>query len=868
METEKVLADLNRRFAAPLPEFYKRRIIFWKDEDREFEDKLDELVLNNAKLVVLTGSNNFEVKKLLTVDDTVSNFLVYNPFSYSDNLENDWLLNIELYSEEFYADLNSIWMDEMGLPVSPVLRASVKQYYKFFNSKERRAKFAAINKSISTAPQLHLAVMAVICGEKDATPNVIIRSVLSAGLDNEHNAIYKNMVSYNATKAFWILIKQATGYESDEPNLFDLASHIMLTALSRTIREDKMSALGSYISVPHQAYCYDFASDWLHSTSNDKLYELARRIEDKHQMYRRLSQLAVEELVKTEIMPCIDECILYKLMAEIKDELIRTEVIRKVVEARRATVWYESVKNYYEAICYVAEMQDFYLKHSTGFHVATAKEIWNLYTSEYYKMDAYYRQFNLYYTNCLKDINPILDDMIKSVSDKIEGLYSMWFLGELGNNWSDISAEELKEYGQIQGVPKQTDFYASKVRNADSRVFVIISDAMRYAVGVSLAEQLKIETQSKVEITSCQSVFPSITKFGMAALLPHKQLSVVEKNGLLSVLADGQPTDSSYRDKILKTANSKSVALKYKDLVEMKRAERQELVKGMDVVYIYHDKIDETSHTSEKLVFTACDEAISEIKNMVRIICNEFGGTRVLITSDHGFLYTAKPLAETDKVSKADFMGHDVEYARRYAITQKGASPEYLMPVKFLDGTQYDGFAPRENTRIKINGSGMNFVHGGISLQEMVVPIVDYRFLRNDYSEYQKNRDKFDTKPVEIGLLSASRKICNMIFSLNFYQKEVVSGVKIPATYLLNFIDENGTVVSDTAKIIANKTSNNEQDRTFRCTFNLKPINYNSRAKYYLIIKDETGLQTPQKEEFQIDIAFSVGEFSFFNDEN
>ena len=40
MDTEKVLADLNRRFAAPLPEFYKRRIIFWKDEDREFEDKL------------------------------------------------------------------------------------------------------------------------------------------------------------------------------------------------------------------------------------------------------------------------------------------------------------------------------------------------------------------------------------------------------------------------------------------------------------------------------------------------------------------------------------------------------------------------------------------------------------------------------------------------------------------------------------------------------------------------------------------------------------------------------------------------------------------------------------------------------------
>ena len=300
-------------------------------------------------------------------------------------------------------------------------------------------------------------------------------------------------------------------------------------------------------------------------------------------------------------------------MAEIKDDFIRTDSIKKIVELRRTTVWYDYNLNYYEAIYQVAEMQDFYVKHSTGFHVVSAKEVWDLYTSEYYKMDSAYRQFNLHYTNCLKESNPVLDDMIKAVADKVEGLYSVWFLGELGNNWSDICADELKEYGRIKGVPRQEDFYASKISRADSRVFVIISDAMRYAVGVSLAGQLRTETQSKVEISSCQAVFPTITKFGMAALLPHKTLSVESKNGVLSVLADGEPTDSGYRDKILKAAQTNSVALKYRDIIELKRAERQALVKGMDVVYIYHDKIDETAHTSEKLVFSACDEAISEI---------------------------------------------------------------------------------------------------------------------------------------------------------------------------------------------------------------------------------------------------------------
>ena len=69
MDTDKVIQDLNRRFAAPLPEFYRCRIIFWYDEDKEFKDKLDEVVLENTKVIALTGNNTFSVKKLLSVDD-------------------------------------------------------------------------------------------------------------------------------------------------------------------------------------------------------------------------------------------------------------------------------------------------------------------------------------------------------------------------------------------------------------------------------------------------------------------------------------------------------------------------------------------------------------------------------------------------------------------------------------------------------------------------------------------------------------------------------------------------------------------------------------------------------------------------------
>ena len=154
MDAEKIIQDLKRRFAKPLPEFYKRRIVVWYDEDREFEDKLDSIQVNGVKLLALNGSNSFYVKKLLAVDDPYSNYLLYCPLSY-EVLESDWLLDVKLYSEEFRADLISMWMDEVRLPQTPALRNCVKRFRPFFDLPENRTRFSAL----STAPliSLHLS---------------------------------------------------------------------------------------------------------------------------------------------------------------------------------------------------------------------------------------------------------------------------------------------------------------------------------------------------------------------------------------------------------------------------------------------------------------------------------------------------------------------------------------------------------------------------------------------------------------------------------------------------------------------------------------------------------------------------------------
>ena len=237
MDTDKVIQDLNRRFAAPLPEFYQRRIIFWYDEDKEFEDKLDEVVLEKAKVIALTGNNAFSVKKLLSVDDLTTNYLVYSPLAYN-RPDDNWLLDVELYSEEFRADLISIWMDEMGLISNPAMRKQVKNYRAYFNAKDRRLKVSTQNKVPATPAQLHRAVMAAICGLKAAQPNMILRSVFRAGLDLNNNVIYQDFVKYHADDAFWAMVRQGCGFVEEDPDLGRLAIHLLLTAATRTMRQE------------------------------------------------------------------------------------------------------------------------------------------------------------------------------------------------------------------------------------------------------------------------------------------------------------------------------------------------------------------------------------------------------------------------------------------------------------------------------------------------------------------------------------------------------------------------------------------------------------------------------------------------------
>lgn len=855
MSIESIQYSLKERFSAPLPEFYQRRIIFWQDEEREFEAMVDELDLTGVEIVKLTGSNNFEIKKLLLHDDLTSNFLIYNPFSY-ENSKGNWLRDIELFSEEYRADYISILMRELNVDSGPAMRKTIKLYTKFLDSKERKGKLQKIGRSYETPIQFHIDVMAVLAGVPGGSAQEVFISVLSHGLDEASNTPIVNIKKFGNIDAFWQLVRKYTGYQYEEENPLDLfAAHVLLTALSQTMNASVFKGLERFLSESNKAYCYSMIHEWQNREDHSALLELCRSIEQELQLPTRFDKQEIETLLTGDIFPAIHESILKRFYDEISGQVVKNDLILKTVENRRTSGWYELFSDYYECLYHVARMQNFYQEHAGGFHIVEPKEIWKLYTQQGYQMDSDYRQFHLHFGNTLKDSNAVLEDKLKHAAEYVESLYKNWFLAGLTSCWTIAVSDDLASLGYVSEIRRQRDFYAHYVRplaGKTTRAFVIISDALRYEVAAELSETLVRSTKGTAKLESMQAIFPSITKFGMAALLPAQRLGVTKD---MEVLADGMPTRSTAeREKILCASNPKSVAVQYTDVLNMKRAERRELVSGKDVVYIYHNTIDAIGDKAitEQKVFEACADTVQELSNLLRIVVNDMQGTDVFITADHGFLYTYSPLSESDKLSRDAFVGKIFELGRRYGLTAPDTIASYLLPIQLsglLDGTPVRGYAPQDSTRIKIKGGGENYVHGGVSLQEMVIPVIAFKNLRTSSKQF------VELSNAQVGLLSESRKVTNLIFSLDFFQQQPVSDKVQPCTYTVYMTDDEDKVVSDRQIIIADRTSSNASERVFRVRFNLKAGSYNRNRLYRLVITN--GTDVPEEVEFHIDIAMA-----------
>lgn len=833
---KQITDRLNEEFTGE-----NRKLIFWYDANAEFADDVDSMALENAELLRLEPDNQFAVKYRLERQDTKTNFLIYAPFPKPDIRENH-LADTLLYSKEFFADRASLLCLDLG--IEERLRPTVQKYISFFQNKARTQAFYGLEVDHYTESAIETAIMAVLCKCKSASFEDVVRCLLASEPLND-SPYLAEFEKYGLLDAFWKHCEEDFGYIDPQPTLERLVMTLFATYTARSIHGDVPAAWK-----PFKSYKPGSVVAFVENLMNSLVYaELFDRLSE--QMYRTLNaekvlgQLALDELV---------DCCAF---AEVDQKLIQWMIDRLVAEDVEAKLGDKTIP----AICQDRQKRHFGRRFQTEYEVlknahalirpgifhpvsgidAVARD----YVKRDYQIDRWYRRF--YYHFDRLDDNSAFEEL----RQRVESIYTNDYLNQITANWS---CGFVDDEGDTQ-LDKQLDFYARYIRDKKERIVVIISDALRFEVGQSIYERLLTDERCEVKLNAMQSVLPSITSFGMAALLPHKRGGVTIGDDY-KVLCDGKPcADLKQREAILQAAKPHSRAVQYDEIKMLTTAELRQIISGLDVLYVYHNQIDARGDklSTENEVFTACEEAVNEIVKLIKDLTSKANTSHYIITADHGFIYKRDKLQESDKISGLSKGG------KRYMIASEPVNTEGVVniPMKsYLPDEDENRFfcTPMGSDLFKAPGSGLNYVHGGCSPQEMIIPVLEIR----------TEKARVSTRNTSIDLVSLTNKITNLTTNLDFLQTEPVSDTVKETTCRVYFEDNAGVAISNTIFYRADSTEAEAAKRIFRLKFAFKNQAYTKQKKYYLVAVDgQTGLELLRKEvimdlPFARDFGFGV----------
>ena len=472
------------------------------------------------------------------------------------------------------------------------------------------------------------------------------------------------------------------------------------------------------------------------------------------------------------------------------------------------------------------------------------------YQDDLYQIDSYYRWFYRAFDQLEEN------EKYMQARERIENIYANDYLLQMVPKWNAVFDEQAESTFDQCGLVRQDRFFSHYLHAYDGkeRIIVIISDALRYECAKELMTKLDMDEKCQASIEGMVGVLPSVTSMGMASLLPHQEMNVDEH---MNVTVDGLScSDTLARDKILKAKNPDNIAIQFDEIAKANKPKVRELLQNKNIVYIYHNQVDARGDkpASENEVFNACEEAIEEIYRLIKKLTGDVTATKFIVTADHGFLYRRDKLQEFDKVS------YDKEMCtysnKRFLLTKQMVNAQGVVSrgLAYLNNlnTGYVA-APLGADIFKVPGGGQNFVHGGSSLQEMLVPVIEVKTA--------KGKQAYDF--VDVILTSVSRKVTNLRTYFDFIQTEKVTDVMKGMNIIAYFESEDGEKISYDVPIIADSQSDAPEDRTFHEKFTFKSKKYLPQDKYYLVMVDANDTNNElHRYEFTVDIAF-VDDFGF-----
>ena len=816
---------MNARIAEALTNLFERhRIVFWYDAKRELRDDYEELSFPGIEKLEL-ASNEFGIKYRILREEPKQKFLLYRDGPQPADL-NNWLLDVQLAHGEFRTDQVAIWLSELELGLEFI--DVVQPHVEFFQAVKRKDVLRRLLNAKDTPRQIRLKMLAVCAGSEPRMDSVT-ENLLQELADDRDEKI-KLIRRCGLDGYLWEQMDRCYGYKSVEPGIRDFVIELFKSCY----------AMGADGQVKLTGDALVFLKRWKDSRQFEAGFEaLSEECADVLGIEQDLAKRDFRDLVELDYFRLIDQKIISDMVREIASRTLSSSDVSLWVRQRRQGHWFSEFRDLYEAVDYAAKF--IYALGEANLTMDSMTEGVQRYSRFWYRVDQLYRKFTYH---ARKSGQPSL---LGELAEQIENLYSNKYLLKLGDRFQSL----VDGTTMWESLPtrRQKDFFEYWVRpflRKDNKVCVIISDAMRYEIGDELLSLIRKEDRYSAKLESALSMLPSYTQLGMAALLPNTELTIVD-NGSGTVLVDGQSSQGTVnRTKILRAAlDGRGCAVKAEEFMQLNRDGSRELLKAVNVVYIYHNRIDHTGDKmhSEGLAFEAAEETLSEIVRLVKKL-TAANANNILVTADHGFIYQHKELDESDFLS-VDASGETVLYRDRRFVLGKGLAPSSSLHQWSSEQLGLAGDVevqiPKSINRLRLKGSGSRFVHGGASLQEVVIPVL----------KINKKRQS-DVTAVEVEILrGANTVITSGQLAVAMYQTGPVTDKIRPRVLRAGIYTEAGDLISDSHNLTFDLGSENPREREIQVRFVLTRKANEANGREVILRLEEKHVGTSHYKEYK-----------------
>lgn len=773
--------------------FKKYRIVFWYDKKQELRKEFEALSLSEVEKLELTN-NAYQVKYQILREQPDQKFLLYHEGPQPDDLDN-WLLDVQLGHGEFRTDQVAIWLAELelGLEFSEV----VENHAGFFQAVKRRDGLKKKLDKNDTRGMLRLKMLSV-CAGSDARMDAILESLLQELSDGRDEKI-KLIQRCALDGFFWEQLKRYYGYHSEEPSLRDFVMELFKSCY----------AMGTEGEIKLTGEALVFLKRWKDSRSFEVSFEtLSDDCAIGLAIEHDLGFKDFRDLIEIDYFSLIDKKIIHDVVNAVVSRTVSSGDVSLWVRQRRQSHWYAKYRDLYEAVDVAARFLH-YLDEAQ-LSMESLSDGVQKYCRTWYLLDQLYRKF-IYHVQLSG-----MQTLMGKLNDLVENQYSNNYLLKLNDRWQK-HIDDMTVWDTTP-VIRQDQFFDRWVKKKfiekQNKVCVIISDAMRYEIGDELVSLIRQEDRYGAELSPAISMLPSYTQLGMAALLPNNELMITENNSA-AVQVDGkssQGTDN--RSKILKEkAGTTAKAIKSDSLMALNKEESRELLKANDILYIYHNRIDHTGDKihSEGQAFKAAEDTLDDLIKMVKKL-TAANASNILITADHGFIYQNRALEESD-YSSTEAEGDQVLYRDRRFVLGRGlkdkAELRKFTPTELGLAGDIEVQIPKSINRLRLKGSGSRFVHGGASLQEVVIPVI----------KINKKRQS-DVVAVNVDILrGGSSVITTGQLAVALYQTDPVTDKVQPRVLKAGIYTESGELISDSHELTFDLTSENPRERELQLRF-------------------------------------------------